>query len=61
VWYFGSSVEHDMDEAEQACGDNAKQARRTQARLAVLDKYLNMTATPTKGRFSDPAARVKAG
>lgn len=57
VWYFGVSVEADMDEASDAMPD-AKAAMKTHVRQRVLDKYLNPDQRPAKGRFRDPARSV---
>lgn len=65
VWTFGSSVEHDMDDAESRIsqGKNKPSAKAVNAaRQRVLDSYLYLGKAreeATKGRFRDPALSVK--
>lgn len=61
VWTFGTSVEADMDAAEQAMnrGKNKPKAQAVaHARQKVLDNYLNIgkaREVTEKGRYRDPA------
>lgn len=62
VWYFGTSVEADMDAAEEELGENPKQQQREAARLKVFQRYMDdpTTTTPPKGRYADPLAAMRA-
>lgn len=62
VWYFGTSIEADMDEAEEELGPEAKAPARKDARLKVFRKYMDdpQTTTPPKGRYADPMAAIRA-
>lgn len=69
VWVFGTSIEYDMDQAENHPSMNkATQDQRTAARRAVWDAYCypdgktveTESAPPPKGRFADPMLSIKA-
>lgn len=52
VWYFGSQVQHDLEQAGQK---RAKGQSKTEAaRKNMLDKYLGKK--PAGSGFADPAA-----
>jgi hypothetical protein len=66
VWSFGVCVEKDMADAEDALPENADRARRTAARLAVFNAYMQTgdesspVAPVPKGRFADPMVAIRA-
>jgi hypothetical protein len=69
VWFFGSAVEHDMNQAEYGAGHEKWTREQTIAqRQAVWDLYMypdgktdddDVKPPPPKGRFADPAAMIK--
>lgn len=69
VWVFGTSVVHDMDQAESQITERdpkAKSPALRAARLAIFNRYMddgteNQEQRPTPGRFADPRAMMQAG
>lgn len=65
VWTFGTTVESDMDEAEQRMsrGKNKPKADAVaRARQRVLDSYIDIgkaREVAEKGRYRDPASSVR--
>jgi hypothetical protein len=51
VFTFGSTIENEMDEAENRLPKDAKTAAHTRARQKVLDEYLGVELAETTGRF----------
>lgn len=66
VWYFGTSLESDMQEAENALDVKANREQRIAARQRVFDAYMqepgdeSSPAAPPKGRFADPMDVIRA-
>lgn len=58
VWYFGSQVQNDVEQAGQP---KAKGSGKIEsARRRTLDKYLKEPGASTKGQFADPAMLFKS-
>jgi hypothetical protein len=64
VWYFGTSIESDMDAAEEQkekeLGKRSSPDQLKIARQRVFDAYMNTTSEVQKGQFADPVAAIKA-
>lgn len=58
VWYFGSCLEADLDDAEMALGNAPKRNQIINARRRVLNEYLALPSEPVKGQYADPAHLV---
>lgn len=56
VWYFGSTLESELDKAGQKRGKG--EGKMVAARKRVLDRFLG-TEKPDSQRFADPAAFFK--
>lgn len=71
VWFFGTSVEADMDKAEAEASDRFKNSKSknaekqkaaavNRARQDVLNNYLQIKS-PEKGKFAEPVKTRKRG
>lgn len=59
VFTFASTVENAQETAVGRLPKNAKEATHAHVRQMVLDKYLGLDAGEAKGRFADPAGKVR--
>jgi len=57
VWYFGSQVQNEVENAGQPKAKG--QGKIESARKRTLNKYLNEPGKSTKGQFADPALLFK--
>lgn len=57
VFTFGTTIESEMDEAENRLPKNAKEAAHRRARQKVLDDYLGVELSEQPERFRSPVGR----
>lgn len=59
VWLFATSVLEDVEQSTKRIKDDRTREATAQR---VIQKWLNEpTTAPAKGRFADPAARIRRG